>query len=141
MKTQTLLGLCLSASLVLAAPAAMADKGKGKGKPQAAKAQAMQIQIDKKTGKKMSAPDDSDLSVKPAASETVVDQSGRMSLKSQGPQYHADGSISAKLGTENMEYLVLRVDEDGKKIISHQTPEEFDAQAGEQQKTQTEVAE
>lgn len=139
MKTQTLLGLCLSASLVLAAPAAMADKGKGKS--EAKKAQAMQIQIDKKTGKKLSAPDDSDLSVKPAATEAVVDTSGRMSVKSQGPQYHADGSISAKLGTENMEYLILKVDEDGKKIISHQTSKEFDAQAGEQQNAQAEVTE
>ena len=109
MKTQSILGLCLSMSLLLIGPTAMADKGKDQEKQK--NARAMQVQLDKKTGKKLSAPDDSDLTAKVAAAEPIVDAKGMMPVAAEPPQYHADGSVSAKLGTENLKYLVLTVGE------------------------------
>lgn len=130
MKIQTLLGLCLSASLVLAAPAAMADKGKDKPK----NARAMQVQLDKKTGKIMNEADDSDLTAEVAEAETIVDAKGMMPVESEAPQYHADGSVSAKLGTKHLEYLVLTVDESGEKTLSHQNEDDLNLKAVEQDK-------
>jgi len=125
MKIQSILGLCLSASLVLAAPAAMADKGKSKGKSPAAKVQAMQIKIDKKTGKKLSAEDDSDLSAKAAAAAPLVDAKGMMPAQSQAVQRHADGSMSAQLGVEHLQYTVLTIGEDGQQTMTHQRIDEI----------------
>lgn len=134
MKTQSVLGLCLSACLLLAGPAAMADKGKGKDKPK--NARAMQVQIDKKTGKIMNEADDSKLTAETAAAkaETIVDAKGMMPVEAEPPQYHADGSVSAKLGTKNLEYLVVTIDENGEKTLSHQKADELTLEAVEQNK-------
>lgn len=130
MKIHSILGLCLSATLMLAGPPAMADKGKDKPK----NARAMQVQLDKKTGKIMNEADDSDLSAKAAAAESVVDTSGMMPVTNEAPQYHADGSVSAKLGTKNLKYLVLTVGENGEKTLSHQKQEDLNLQVIEQDK-------
>jgi hypothetical protein len=114
MKSLTLLGLSLGVSLLLAGPA-IADKGKDKPK----NAKAMQVMLDKKTGKKLSAPDDSEPSAE-ALGETIVDTRGMMPAKAEPPQYHADGSMSARIGIENLKFLVVTMDEDGNKTVTHQ---------------------
>ena len=126
MKSQILLGLSLSISLLLAGPA-IAEKGKDKPK----NARAMQVQLDKKTGKKLSAPDDSDLSAE-AVAETVVDTRGMMPAKAEPPQYHADGSMSARIGIENLKFLVVTMDEDGNKTVTHQPIDNVDLELSEQ---------
>lgn len=131
MQIKQVLGLCLSMSLLCAAPAALADKDQDKDKPK--NARAVQVQLDKKTGKKLSAEDDADLSAKPAA-EPIVDTKGMMPVQAEPPQYHADGTVSAKLGTENLEYLVMTVDANGEKTLSHQKPAHLKLQAVEQDK-------
>ncbi len=127
MKNQSILGLCLSASLLLAGPAAMADKNKDEDKPK--NARAVQVQLDKKTGKKLSAPDDSNLDAVSAEAESTVDLSGMMPVRTEPPQYHADGTISMKMGTEHLKYLVMIVDEDGEKTLVHQKTDQVDLQA------------
>lgn len=121
MKIQSTLGLCLSVALLLGGAAAHADKGKSKPK----NARAMQVQLDK-NGKKLSAPDDSNLSSKTASADSIVDAKGMMPSKSEPARYHADGSISARLGTESLEYLVMTVDNKGNKELSHQKADELD---------------
>lgn len=128
MKIQPVLGLCLGITLLCAAPAAMADKDAPKN------ARAVQVQLDKKTGKKLSAPDDSDLSAEIAAAEPIVDTKGIMPAAAEPQQYHADGTVSARLGTENLEYLVMTVGENGEKSLSHQKLEHLKLQAPPQDK-------
>jgi hypothetical protein len=128
MKSLILLGLSLSISLLLAGPV-IADKGKDKSK----NARAMQVMLDKKSGKKLSAPDDSEQTA-PAAAEAVVDTKGMMPVKAEPPQYHADGSISAKVGTENLKFLVVSIDEDGNKTMSHQSINDVNLELSHQDK-------
>lgn len=126
MKFKSILGLCLSGSLLFAGQAALADKGKKKSNNRSE--QAVQVHIDKETGKKIGAADDSNLGAKEEAS-TVVDVSGMMPVESEPAQYHADGSMSAKIGTEHLKYLVMTVDENGEKAIMHQNSDEIDLEA------------
>ena len=128
MKSLTLLGLSLGVSLLLAGPA-IADKGKDKPK----NAKAMQVQLDKKTGKKLSAPDDAEPSAE-AIGETVVDTRGMMPAKAEPPQYHADGSMSARIGIENLKFLVVTMDEDGNKTLTHQPIDDVNLELSEQDK-------
>lgn len=128
MKSLTLLGLSLSVCLLLAGPA-VADKGKDKPK----NARAMQVQLDKKTGKKLSAPDDSEQAAA-AAAETVVDTKGMMPVQAEPPQYHADGSMSARIGTENLKFLVVTIDEEGNKTLTHQPIEDVNLELSEHDK-------
>ena len=128
MKSLILLGLSLSISLLLAGPA-IADKGKDKSK----NARAMQVMLDKKSGKKLSAPDDSEQTA-PAAAEAVVDTKGVMPVQAEPPQYHADGSISAKVGSENLKFLVVAIDEDGNKTMSHQPINDVNLELSQQDK-------
>ena len=128
MKSLTLLGLSLSVCLLLAGPA-VADKGKDKPK----NARAMQVQLDKKTGKKLSAPDDSEQAAA-AAAETVVDTKGMMPVQAEPPQYHADGSKSARIGTENLKFLVVTMDENGKKTLTHQPINDVNLELSKQDK-------
>lgn len=130
MKIQSLLGLCLGASLLLAGPVALADKGKDKPK----NARAMQVQLDKKTGRIMNEADDADLTAKASSAEAVVDAKGIMPTQGEAPQYHADGSVSAKLGTENLKYLVLTIDDDGNKTLTHQKLDNLNLKTAEQHK-------
>lgn len=128
MKINPLLGLCLSTSLLFAGTATMADNGKDKPK----NARAMQVQLDKRTGKKLSAPDDSSASVEAAATTAIAEDSGVMAVRAESPRFSADGSRAARLGTENLKYLVLSVDENGNKTLSHQRPEHLDLQSSKQ---------
>ena len=128
MKSLTLLGLSLSVCLLLAGPA-IADKGKDKPK----NARAMQVQLDKKTGKKLSAPDDSEQTAEVAA-EAIVDTKGIMPVQADPPQYHANGSMSAKIGTENLKFLVVSIDEDGNKTMSHQPINDVELELSKQDK-------
>lgn len=127
MKSLTLLGLSLGVSLFLAGPA-VAEKGKDKPK----NAKAMQIQLDKKTGKKLSAPDDSEQSAE--AATPVLDTRGMMPTKAEPPQYHADGSISARIGTENLKFLVVTIDENGNRTLTHQPINDVDLELSAQDK-------
>lgn len=128
MKLLTLLGLSLGVSLLLAGPA-VADKGKDNPK----NAKAMQIQLDKKTGKKLSAPDDSEQPFE-AAAEAIVDTRGMMPIKAEPPQYHADGSMSARIGIENLKFLVVTMDEEGNKTVTHQPIDDVNLELSEQDK-------
>ena len=128
MKSRSLLGLGLSVCLLMAGPA-IADANKDKPK----NARAMQVQLDKKTGKKLSAPDDSQKSAV-AAAESVVDTKGMMPTQAEPPQYHADGSISARIGTENLKFLVISMDENGNKTLSHQRINDVNLEPSEQDK-------
>ena len=132
MKIQTVLGFCLSGCLMMVGPLAVADNDKDKSNNRSAR--AMQVQLDKKTGKIMNQADDSDLAAKAAEAETIVDTKGMMPVESEPPQYHADGSVSAKLGTKNMKYLVLTVGENGAKTLSHQKEDDLNLKAIEQDK-------
>lgn len=128
MKLLTLLGLSLGVSLLLAGPA-VADKGKDNPK----NAKAMQIQLDKKTGKKLSAPDDSEQPFE-AAAEAIVDTRGMMPIRAEPPQYHADGSMSARIGIENLKFLVVTMDEEGNKTVTHQPIDDVNLELSEQDK-------
>jgi hypothetical protein len=130
MKIQLILGLCLSASLLLAGPTAMADNGKDKPK----NARAMQVQIDKKTGKIMNEATDEVPTSARVEADTIVDAKGMMPVEAEPQQYHADGTVSAKLGTENLEYLVITIGEDGEKRLSHQKEDDLNLKAVEQDK-------
>jgi hypothetical protein len=126
MKTQLLLGLCLSAGLLLAGPAAFADNGKGKSNAKGAR--AVQVQIDKKTGKKI-APDDSDAAVQatPTTAAVAGDLSKVMPAQNSDVKYNADGSMSAQLGSANLKYLVMTIDEDGNRTVNHQTADSIES--------------
>ena len=128
MKSRSLLGLCLGVSLLVAGPA-IADKGNDKPK----NARAMQVMLDKNTGKKLSAPDDSEQTTA-AAAETVIDTKGIMPTQAEPPQYHADGSMSARIGTENLKFLVVTMDADGNKNMSHQRIDNVDLELTQQDK-------
>jgi hypothetical protein len=130
MRSRSLLGLCLSVCLISAGPA-IADNGKSKDKPK--NARAMQVMLDKKTGKKLSAPDDAAQTAE-AAAETVVDTRGMMPVQAEPPQYHADGSMSARIGTENLKFLVVSIDEDGNKTLTHQPIEDVNLELSEHDK-------
>lgn len=127
MKIQSVLGLCLSGSLLLAGQAALADNGKEKSNNRSE--QAVQVHLDKETGKKMGAADDSNLGATEEAAAPIVDTNGMVPVKSEPAQYHADGSMSAKIGTEHLKFLVMTVDENGEKAILHQESDEIDLEA------------
>jgi len=124
MKIQTLLGLCLSGSLLFAGSAAMADDNKSNNRS----ARAVQVHIDKE-GRK-TAPDDSDAAVASAvATQTAIasDVSKVMPAENSDVQYNADGSMSAQLGSSNLKYLVMTVDEDGTKSVTHQSADKLES--------------
>lgn len=127
MNIQSILGLCLSGSLLFAGQAALADKGKEKSNNRSE--QAVQVHLDKETGKKLGAADDSNLGAAKEAADPIVDTSGLMPVESEPAQYHSDGSMSAKIGTEHLKFLVMTVDENGEKAIMHQESDEIDLEA------------
>jgi hypothetical protein len=109
---------------MIAGPLALADNDKSNNRS----ARAVQVHIDK-DGKK-TAPADSDAaSTASAASPTVTDSgfSRFMPATNSEVQYNADGSASAQLGSSNMKYLVMTIDEDGEKSVSHQTAEDLES--------------
>ena len=124
MKDKTILGLCLSAGLLLTGPTALADNDDGKSNSRSAR--AVQVHIDKDTGRK-TAPDDSNLAVQ-AATVVVPDGASKiMPAENSDVQYNSDGSMSAQLGIENLQYLVMTIDEDGERTVSHQSIEDIES--------------
>jgi len=118
MRLRLLLALFLSASLFLVGSAVFADDDDDHAAP------AMQVMIDEKTGKKTEREDDAGNT--PSMVTTGIVDTGRnsnisamMPAKSQPPQYHADGSISAQLGLEHFKYLVVTKNENGEPVMTH----------------------
>ena len=124
MKMQSLLGLCLGGCLVFAGSAALADD---KNKSDNRSARAVQVQIDKQ-GRK-TAPDDSSNAAQSAAAKPSANVTMAMPSGNQVQQTNADGSVSVQLGTANLKYLYVSVDEDGQMNVTHRTKEELDAPA------------
>jgi hypothetical protein len=136
MKMLKVLGPGLGVCLMLAGFTAQAD-----AEPQdSATAAGLRIQIDPKTGKKTTAADDSDLArTQPgsraaapgardaAASSRQAADLANISAKlgvpvdSPAPVRNADGSLSARVGLNDMKYLVMTIDQDGKRSVSHRT--------------------
>ena len=124
MKIQTLLGLCLSGSLLFAGSAAMADDNKTNNRS----ARAVQVHIDKQ-GRK-TAPAESDAAVTTSAATVTAVDSGLskvMPAQNSDVQHNADGSMSAQLGSASMKYVVMTIDEDGKKSVQHVTAENLES--------------
>ena len=127
MRTKTVLGLCLSASVLLAGQFALAGDDDGNITSKS----AMQMHLDATTGDKISSTDDAKLAAAALATRQgraengLVDTRGMMPASAEPARHHSDGSISIRLGTENLEYLVMTVDENGKKSLSHQKEAEL----------------
>ena len=64
--------------------------------------------------------------VREAADLAKVSARTGFPVKSQGPVRNADGSLSARVGLEEMKYMVLTIDKDGKRTITHQTREQME---------------
>ena len=116
MSLRDLFAIHLAATMIFASPVFADDDDD--------RAPAMQIILDKKTGKKISQDDDSGR--KAPGSSVVVQDMGRSAEVSAtitqdavGPFYHADGSMSARLGLSQMKYLVVTTDSEGNKTFSH----------------------
>lgn len=117
-------GLCLGMALALvaAAPYAIADDETPKLKP----LPAMQIQIDAATGRK-TLNDDAEAgtqavatrgtSAPPAAANAL---SAAMPSRSSATTIAADGTMSVDLGLEHMKFLVMSIDDEGERQLSHQ---------------------
>jgi len=127
MRNTPILSLCLGVSMLFAAHTVYADPGKGSEQKSA---RAMQIQIDKTSGRKIGASD-SDAELNQAASTTVNGledaTSALLANKSLPPVLHADGTLSAQVGTEQMKYVVMTVGKDGQRSFSHTSAESIES--------------
>ncbi len=137
MRMQNLLGPCLGVCLMLAGIAAQAEDENSESAPAAA---GVRTHIDGKTGKKTPS-DDSDLAqagtraaapgAQAAAASRQAAELARISARigmpvdSQAPVRNADGSLSARVGLKEMTYLVMTIDKDGKRSVSHRTLDEL----------------
>lgn len=117
-------GLCLGMALALvaAAPYAIADDETPKLKP----LPAMQIQIDAATGRK-TLNDDADAGTQALATRSTSAQSASanalsaaMPSRSSATTIAADGTLSVDLGLEHMKFLVMSIDDEGERQLSHQ---------------------
>ena len=126
MKIQSVLGLCLSGCLLIAGPLALADDDKDKSNNRSAR--AVQVHIDK-DGRKTAPADSDDAALTSVATATATDSrlSKVMPAQNSEVQYNADGSASAQLGRSNLKYLVMKIDEDGEKSVSHQTAQDLES--------------
>ncbi len=125
MTLKRLLALYVGVSVFLVSPAIMADDNDDDSDSDES-ASGMQVLLDKKTGEVLEGEDDSDRSAEAAAAAQGVTDSGRnvnvssMIGQQAGPQeYHSDGTVSMKLGLDQMEYLAVTVGEDGELVYSH----------------------
>ncbi|MEO0997421.1 MAG: hypothetical protein AAFX58_07865, partial [Pseudomonadota bacterium] len=126
MKSVTLAGLCLGAGLATSATFTLAEPG---GEPPRGKtAEAMQIKIDRKTGRKTAEDDSTDATAATATATTAPDTS-LMPERTLPAVTHSDGSMSATLGSDAMEYLVMHIDEDGNKRLMHEKRPDTDTDA------------
>ena len=135
MKMLKVLGPGLGVCLLLAGLAAQAED-----EPQDSAAAGLRIQIDPKTGRKTTAADDSDLataqpgsraaapgardaaaSSRQAADLASISAKLGVPVDSPAPVRNADGSLSARVGLNDMKYLVMTIDKDGKRSVSHRT--------------------
>ena len=135
MTTQSLLAPCLGVCLLLAGIAAQAEDENGEPAPA-----SLRIHIDEKTGKK-TLPDESDqvqVATRAAAPGAQAAAASReaaalagisaklgIPVDSQAPVRNADGSLSARVGLNDMKYLVMTIDKDGKRSVSHRTIDEL----------------
>jgi len=124
MKIESVLGFCLSGCLMFAGPLAFADNNNDKSDNRSAR--AVQVHIDKE-GRKITPADADDATVASVAVATATDSdvSKMMPVENSEVRHHADGSMSARLGSRNMKYLVMTINEDGEKSVSHQTMEDL----------------
>ena len=123
MKFKLIPGLGLGVCVLLAAPVAPASEGKGQSA-----APAAQIYIDEATGRK-TGPSEGEVGLKPQVSTLQVSPLAKsnpvLPASSSTPTEHANGMMSATLGEEHLEYLVMTI-ENGKRVIKHvENPEEF----------------
>lgn len=123
MKNRLIPGLGLGVCVLLAAPVAPASEDKGQSA-----APAAQIYIDEATGRK-TGPSEGDVGTKPQASPLQVTPLAKsnpvMPPSSASPTEHANGMMSATLGEEHLEYLVMTI-ENGKRVIKHvENPGEY----------------
>jgi len=126
MSNKQILIICLGASVLFAAQTIYADPGNGAEKKSA---RALQIQIDKDTGRKINGSDSQAELSQQAALPTSSVQSSSSSNRSLSPTVHADGMISAQVGIEQMKYLVMTIDENGQRSISHVSAASIDSGA------------
>ena len=120
MSFRDLLALHVGAILFLSGAAAIADDDDDDDDDEAP---AVQIMSDDK-GRALDADDDG--AKAPQFKSSVVTDTGlnanisvMMSAESGPAQYHADGTVSAKLGLDQMNVLVVQVDENGELVYSH----------------------
>jgi hypothetical protein len=118
--------------LLLAGVAVQADEDTSE---QAPAAEGLRIQIDGKTGKK-TLPDDSPQQANRAAASQSAAASrqaaelAKVSARTGLPverqllRRNADGSVSAHVGLKDMKYMVMTIDKDGKRTITHRTLDE-----------------
>ena len=106
--------------LCAVAPGALADDGEG----------ATQAKVNS-AGEAMDQEDDASATAA-AASTAVVEDTGRnvnvstmMRADTDPQQYHADGTVSVKMGLDSLNYLAVKLDEDGNPVYLHTAnPEE-----------------
>jgi hypothetical protein len=126
MKIRSILGLCLSGSLLFAGQAALADNDKEKSNNRSAR--AVQVHVDKDTGQKI--PEDDSAASAAEVSATSVSSSDAMDrlmpAENQAPVEHSNGATSVRLGQESMRYLTVTIDENGEMHTTHQTLDEFE---------------
>jgi hypothetical protein len=111
-------------SLLLVGPRAMADDNKSNNRS----ARAVQVHIDK-DGRKAAPADSDDRVITSVTAVTAADSdlTKIMPVENSDVQHNADGSMSAQLGSANLKYLVMAIDENGKKSVSHQTAENLES--------------
>ncbi len=86
---------------------------------------AMQVMLDERTGAKLEAEDDSGAASGLAVTTGVIDRgtnaniSAMIPATTEGPVYHADGSMSARIGLENLKYLSVVRTPDGEFVYLH----------------------
>ena len=128
MKFKSLLGLCLSGSLLLAGQAALAGDDKEKSNNRSDR--AVQVHIDKETGRKVSQDDATEAASDAALAQSTTVPASQLDLvmpaQSQDLGTNADGVKSARLGQESLNYLTVTIDENGNKEFSHQKSSELE---------------
>lgn len=120
MKTRSLIGLGLCVALATMAPAAIADQDSKSGKK---KGKAQQVQTDAQGHKITGTDQPSDEGS--TSTVTFVDARGFMSPQAEPVQYRSDGSKSARLGLENLKYVVVTIDDNGLRTLSHRSYEDI----------------
>ena len=139
MKLRNLLALYAGTALVTAAPTVLAGDGDHKDGDEMA---AVQVKVDD-DGHMVEGEDDAvrvttlrAVASRAAAAGNRVADSGRnsnvsvmMGNSAEPQQYHADGSVSVRLGLDSLNFLAVKIDEDGNPIYMHVDSEDTDLDA------------